>query len=86
MQQEIETAPIIPDAREYRCELTGLAHLAPHNDRALEALGERADVGLRLRIQVRDGKVGAGAAKRAGATIGYAVVVGDADDQSFFAI
>src|SRR5208337_5672127 len=80
MQQKIEPAPLLANAREHRLKLTWLPHVARNDDRALEFFGKRADVRLRLRIEIGDGEVCAGIAQRLTA-IGDAMLVGDTGDE-----
>jgi len=51
-----------------------------HEQRRIEFLGQRLDIGLSLLVEIGDGEVGAECAKRFGATVSDRLVVGDASD------
>jgi hypothetical protein len=85
VEQEIETAPFLPDVREYGLKLTGIAHIAGNSDGTSELLGERANERFGLGVQVGNGEYRTGTAKHFGAAKGYAVPVSDADDQTLLA-
>ena len=57
-----------------------------HEDRRFQRLRQRLDMLLGALVQIGDGELGAQGAKRLGATPGDRLVVGDADDQAFFAL
>jgi hypothetical protein len=82
VEQKIKTAPFFTDDREHGLKLTGVAHVAGNNDLAPEPLGERAHKRFSSCVPIGNGKFRASAAKYFGAAIGYAVLVGDADDQT----
>jgi hypothetical protein len=54
MEQEIEPAPFLLDARERGLKLARLANIAGNGDSTFEPLGERAHVRLCLRIEIGD--------------------------------
>ena len=59
----------------------GVAHLQRQEQRRIDRLRQRLDIGPRLVVQIGHRDLGAGAAHRLGAAPGDRVVVGDADDQ-----
>jgi hypothetical protein len=65
---------------EHGVELSRLAYIARHDDRAGELLGQRPDVRLGFRVAVRDREVGASCLKCFRIAIRDAVRVGDARD------
>ena len=85
MDQEIELSPIFADAFKHGLELARRAHVERHEDRRLDFAGERLDEFLGLFVQVGDGKLRAERAERLGATPGYGMLVGNADDQAALA-
>lgn len=85
MQQEIEPAPVLLDAREHGLELARNAHVAGHDHRGTQRVGDRLHEGQRLLVEIGDGEFCARLPEGRGATGGDAVLVGDADDEASLA-
>ena len=79
MQHKVKPAPPGPYPIEHGFQLPRLAHIAGQNQRASEGLAQRANMRLGLGVEIGDGKLRAGVAKRLGATVSDRLVVGDAD-------
>ena len=86
VQREVEPAPAPFDRLEHRLELALDLDVERQEDRRLELLGQRLDVGLGLVVQIGDGELGAERAERPGAALGDRVLVGDADHEALLAL
>ena len=85
MQGDVEAAPGLSNAVKNRLQLALPLHVERREDRRLQLLCQRLDVGLGLVVEVRDCQVGAEFAKGAGTAVGDRVLVGDADHQRLLA-
>jgi hypothetical protein len=57
-----------------------------HEDRCLQSLGERLDVGPGLFLHIGDRQLGADLAKRRRAAVGDRVLVGNPDEQGLLSL
>jgi hypothetical protein len=85
MEQKIELPPLGFNRSKYGFHLCVVAHLERENDRCSQLLRQRAHEGFRLRIQISDGQFRAFGLESLRASPRNRMLVGDADDQPFFA-
>ena len=85
MQQKIELPPLGFDGIKYGFHLRVVTHVQRENDRCSYLLRQRAHIGFRLRIQISDGQFRAFCLKCFRAAPRNRMLIGDADDQPFFA-
>jgi len=83
MEQEIEPAPFLFNARKRGLKLVRLANIAGNDDWTFEPLGERAQVRLCPRIEIGDREFRASLADDFCAPECDAVLIGDPNDKPF---
>ena len=67
--------PLSPDAVENGLKLSWLLHIHGHYQRRFKLLGQWADVGFRLFVEVGDGEIGAKGPELGGTAIGDAAII-----------
>ena len=85
VQHEVEPAPALADRVEDRFHRAGLLDVERHRDRRGQLARQRLDVGPCLVVEPGHRELGAAVAEHAGAAVGDAVLVGDADHQALAA-
>jgi hypothetical protein len=86
VEREIELAEAPTDLREQRLHLARDLDIERQEDRRLELLRERLDVGSRLVVQVGERELAAEGAEGAGAAVRDRVLVGDTDHEALLAL
>ena len=86
MQQEVATAPSAAIRSKARFQLAWNANVAGEEDLAADCLAHRADMRLRLVVEIGDGERGTGSGEGARTACGNARLVGDADHEAALAL
>ena len=81
VHQDVQLAPVRPDAVEYRLQLAGHGNVQCAGDRGVEFLCQWFDMRPCPFVQPGDREVRADGAKRLRAAVRDRLVIGDADDE-----
>src|SRR2546421_6766664 len=85
MHEDVQPAPLRPDAIEYGLQLTGNRDIQRTGDRGLELLRKRLDVGSRPFVEPGDGEFRTDGSECPGATVGDGLVIRHANDKRLLA-
>ena len=85
VQHEVKLSPALLKLRKHCFELAGLLHIERQDEVGFKLLGQRPDMRFGLGVEIGDGQRSAELVHDLGAAVGNALVVGNADDEAFFA-
>ena len=84
MKQKIKCAPLLPDGVKQGLHLRIVLHIAGHNNGSVQLFCKWPHIGLGFIIEIGYRELCACLVENAGAAIRNAMIVGDAENQTFF--